>query len=625
MRELTFVTMRAASAAQTFRHCSRRLLAPCSFLLLFTSISLLLVTSNSVAEPAVISPSGNQVLSADPLTNIVQLVNQGATELALQQLNAQQPNPLDEPEDWLRWERQRIALYQQAEQWQILIQRINSQASFIDLAYSEWFVAQQAEAMLELGQGTQARRIFRKLIWQRDTAHDDKALSLWRTHIIRSYLLDDKTNDAHAAMLRNAQDYPSDISESGVLLRARVLLLARRADDAAELLSHNKKLANAKTLYLLAALRSSRLSSSKVIKEINTTLKKKKLAKLDRLRLLAIKIEASEVDGKTGQAVAAIEKYLSLTRENQIDDGLFQINGEKLWQAYLKHGQTIGNKQQLLLGDDASWFAEAGKHKKNSLRQRTLYGLLALESRASTTRDQANELLINSLRKKKNGIEIIRHLYLGAKELPALARYSLLDQALKESDISLASQLMQGLQQAPKGIKPLSWELRRARVFVMAGKPDDASSVLRNIVNENPLTDNQALDRFMQVVFDLQTVEAHEPAYQLFAILLKKIELPKVQRELYYWMAESRKAQARYADAAALYLKSSESKSAPQPDLWAQSALYQAAEALGNAGLVDDARRLYRKLLRITKDEARRGQLQRRIQQLWLKRSKAPA
>jgi len=614
MRDLTFVTI----AAQTFRTCSRRLLAPCSFMLLFASFY-------SVAEPALTASPSNPVLRVDPLTNIVQLVKQGATELALQQLNAQQPNPLDDPEGWLRWERQRIALYQQAEQWEILIKRIDTQESFIDLAYREWFAGQQAKAMLELGQGTQARSIFRKLIWQRELAHDDKALLLWRTHIIRSYLLDDKANDAHAAMLRNAQDYPSDTSESGVLLRARVLLLAKRSDDAAELLGNNKKLANAKTLYLLAALRSSRLSASKVIKEINKELKKKKLIKLNRLRLLAIKIEASTVDGDTGQTVAAIEEYLSLTRENQIDDGLFQITGEKLWQAYRQHGQAIGNKQQLLLGDDASWFVEADKYKKNPLRQRTLYGLLALESRQAETKSQANELLINSLRKEDNGIEIIRHLYLGEKKIPALARYSLLEQALKESDISLASQLMQGLQQAPKGINPLLWELRRARVFVMAGKPDEASVVLNNVINETPFTDNPTLDRFMQVVFDLQTIEAHEQAYQLFEVLLTKIELPKVQRELYYWMAESRKAQARYADAAALYLKSSESKQGPQPDLWAQSALYQAAEALGNAGLVDDAARLYKKLILITKDEARRGQLQRRIQQLWLKRSKVPA
>ena len=617
MREMTFVTI----AAYILRSCSRRLLAPCSFLLLFTS-------SYGGAAPVL---TDSETLSVDPLTNIVQLVSQGATELALQQLNAKQPNPLDAPEDWLRWERQRIALYQQAGKWQVLINRIDEQASFIDHAYSEWFAAQQAEAMLELGQGSEARSIFRKLIWQRDVPLDNKALSRWRTYIIRSYILDNKANDAHAAMLRNAQDYPSDRSESGVLLRARVLLLAKRADDAAELLSTNKNTENEKAFYLLAGLRSSRLPANKVIKTINKALKNKKLSVLQRLRLLAIKSEATTVEGKTGQVVETVEKYLALTRNKQIDDGLFHIDGEKLWQAYRQHGKSIGNKQQLLLGDDASWFVEANKYKKNPLRQRTLYGLLAKESRSVESREKANDLLIKSLRKNTSGIEIIRHLYLkdnndiSTEKLPALARYSLLEQALKESDINLASQLMQGLQQAPKGIKPLLWELRRARVFVMAGKPDEASAVLQELINQNEFADSQILDRFMQVVFDLQTVEAHEQAYQLFKVLLGKTELPKVRRELYYWMAESRKAQASYADAAALYLKSSESKIGPQPDLWAQSAIYQAAEALANAGLVNDAKRLYTKLLRITKDEARRGQLQRRIQQLWLKRSNAPA
>ncbi len=587
-----------------FRFCSRRLMAPFACLLLLLSFNV----------------------SADQLTEIVQLAQKGATELALQQLNARQPNPLDNPEAWLRWERQRIALYQQVKQWQALITRIDEQKDFIDLAYQEWFSAQQAEAMLELGQGKQARAIIRKLIWLRDKPIDLQALEQWRSFIIRSYLLDNKANDAHAAMLRNAQDYPSDNSESGVLLRARVLLLADRTADAAELLKQSKT-RSAKILYLLAALRSAQLSAKEVVERTNKQLKNKKLATDKRLRLLAIKAEASKTEDDALNYVSATEAYLRLTREEQLDDGLFHVNGDQLWQAYQRYGQLVGNKQQLLLGDDASWFAEASKKKKQTLRQRSLYAVLARESRNPETRLKANELLINSLGKQESGIEVIRHLYLKSqhKDIPALARYTLLEQALKESDIALASQLMQGLQQAPTGVNPAMWELRRARVFVMAGQPDDAMTVLKEIVAEKDFNDQPFLDRFMQVVFDLQTVEAHEQAYGLFEALLAKVDLPKIKRELYYWMAESRKAQKRYADAAALYLKSSESNIAPQPDLWAQSAMYQAAQALGDAGLVQDAGRLYKKLLRITKDEARRGQLQRRLQQLWLKRSKSPA
>jgi len=589
-----------------FRFCSRRLLAPFACLLLLLSTQA----------------------NAEPLSEIISLAKKGATELALQQLHAQQTNPIDDPKSWLRWERQRIALYQQAKQWQTLITRIDEQKGFIDPDHQEWFATQQAEALLSIGQGSKARTLFRQLIWQRDADLDVQSLENWRSGIVRSYLLDNKANDAHAAMLRNSQDYPSDNSESALLLRARVLLLAGRAADAAELLEKSKT-RKAKTLYLLAALRSAKLSASDILKTINKNLKNKKLDKNNRLRLLVIKAEAGKVDSDTVRTVSAIEAYLRLTREQQLDDGLFRVNGEQLWQAYRAYGQVIGNKQQLLFGDDASWFAEAEKKSKQKLRQRSLYALLARDSRQQETRNKANELLINSLRKEDNGIEVIRHLYLNAgdasnKDFPALARYTLLEQALKESDIKLASILMQGLLQAPKGVNPLQWELRRARVFVMAGKPDDAAIVLKEIVSKQDFTEKNFLDRFMQVVFDLQTVEAHEQAYDLFEMLLAKVDLPKIRRELYYWMAESRKAQQRYADSAALYLKSSESEILPQPDLWAQSAMYQAAQALGDAGLVEDAARLYKKLLSITKDEARRGQLQRRLQQLWLKRSRSP-
>jgi len=53
-------------------------------------------------------------------------------------------------------------------------------------------------------------------------------------------------------------------------------------------------------------------------------------------------------------------------------------------------------------------------------------------------------------------------------------------------------------------------------------------------------------------------------------------------------------------------------------DPWAQTARYNAAEALQKAGLVDDARRIYEALLKVTREPARRSVLRHNIQQLWL-------
>jgi len=605
MRDCKFVTR----LAQTTRTCTRRLLAPCLFVLL----SLNAVTVSAESQ------------NPDPLTAIIHLAKQGAAELALQQLEQQQPAPLDKPDDWLRWERQRIELYRQSAAWQTLINRIEEQQPYIEEEYRAWFVTQQAEAMLALGEGSKARSILQRLVWLHDGDLDNKALSLWRRHIIRSYLLDNKTSDAHSAMLRHEHDYPKSKTENHTLLRARVLLVAERPLDAAELLKNEKGI-DAQTVYLLSALRSARLPAKQVIKKTRSLLKKKKAPALLRARLFNVLAEASKVeDDRVGQ-ITALEKMLSLTRVKQLDDGLFRFSGEQLWQAYHEYGQIIGNQKQLLLGDDQSWFSAADKLKKNVIQQRSLYGFLGKDSRDTANRARANEWLVNSLRNEKNGVEIVRHLYLkeatAQNTMPAIARYSLLEKALKESDITLASRLMAGLSQAPKGIDKLQWELRRARVFVMASKPDEAVQVLDNIITNSKLDNGKALDRLMQVLFDLQTIEAHDQVYRLFEKMLGKIELPQFRRELYYWMADSRKAQSRHADAAVLYLKSAESNIGKQPDLWAQSALYQAAESLANAALTEDARRIYEKLLRLTKDPSRRAQLQRRIQQLWLQQSK---
>ena len=166
------------------------------------------------------------------------------------------------------------------------------------------------------------------------------------------------------------------------------------------------------------------------------------------------------------------------------------------------------------------------------------------------------------------------------------------------------------------------WEFRRARVFVMAGDPEQGANVLSAVLDGEADLDKKATDRLMQVLFDLQTVGEHEQAYMLFAKLLARTGDIQLRREILYWMADSRKAQKQYDAAAVLYMRSAEHPAQELPDLWAQSALYQAAEALTEAGFINDAQSLYKRLLKLSNDEARRAVLQRRLQQLWLRRQK---
>ena len=143
---------------------------------------------------------------------------------------------------------------------------------------------------------------------------------------------------------------------------------------------------------------------------------------------------------------------------------------------------------------------------------------------------------------------------------------------------------------------------------------------LKQILTEHKKLERKQIEHFLQVVFDLQTVKEHEHAYQIFNSVLPFIEDKVLQREIYYWMADSKKAQQEYAVAARLYLRSAMHAENNGLDPWGQTARYQVAEMLTKAELLQDAHSLYQQLLEVTKEPARRAVLKHELQKLWLLR-----
>ena len=80
-------------------------------------------------------------------------------------------------------------------------------------------------------------------------------------------------------------------------------------------------------------------------------------------------------------------------------------------------------------------------------------------------------------------------------------------------------------------------------------------------------------------------------------------------------MGESQIGEGRFAQGADLFLQSSE-VAGQQLDLWGQSARFRAAEALVEAGLLQDAFNVYRSLLKESSDENRQLQLRQKLQNL---------
>jgi hypothetical protein len=561
------------------------------------------------------------VQADDELDELRRLASSGAVQLTLKLFEQHAPDLADDATRWAAWERARQACYVEHNKWALLIDHIDGLPPGIpdDIHFES--ETRRAEALLALNRPARARTVLRRLLWQQ--ARTAEQIANWRQLLIRSYLREGSAKSANIAMLRYEQDYGKTATNDN-LLRARVLLLAGQEKAAADLLSkQNKPVARA--TWLLASLRSADLPAKKIITLSKKELKNKKLTNPEKLRFYAVIAEASRVEGDSGQRIAAIEDMFSLTRTLDIDDGLFRYDADMLWQAYEQHALKIANSKQLLVGDDAAWLNEIQTYSKNPLRQRAMYAWLARNATDIKRRSESNERLVALLQKRKNGIEIIRHLYTDAlkgdsSEVPAIVGYVLIDQALNESDIKLASRLLVKLVAPPEGVDQMLWHLRRARVFVLAGEHDKGIKVLYRLLSSQDLFSKQQTDRFMQVIFDLQTVERHAEAFDVFKRLYNRSPDLQLRREILYWMADSKKALKEYEQASQLYLRSARSPLAVDGiDLWGQSAYYQAVDAISKAGFIDDARSVYNRLLSVTKDPGRRAVLNREIQQLLLK------
>ena len=565
----------------------------------------------------------------------VRIISQsGAVSLALKSIDGQQ-QALDRKNNlaaWLEWERERLGIYQLGQRWQLLQQRVAAYEDDLPDNFYFWAKQQQIDALLILKQGQQARHILHNLIWSEKAKSAKQVrihtqwLPLWQKRVIKSYLVDNETSDALLAAQRYYQDYRSNEIEDR-LLRARILLVNKREEEVVELLMKDTKHPEGGMLYLLAQLRSKERPARKVLQSALRQMRGKWASKKLKYMLWAVVAESASRSGDRVSTANALEFVLAGNKNIELPAGLFNFSATTLWNAYIDYASYLGNRAQFLIGNDQQWLNAAVKaQKKEPVKARSLYALVMLKGQNDETRMRAAKGFLNLMHKRKRGAELIMKLFLKSeffktlKSVPAPIRYDLVNIALSRSNIELASNLMTTIKVAPVGVDSYQWQLRRARIFVLGGKAEKGSETLNDLLSQNKIFTREQLDQFLQVVFDLQTVKEHEFAYQLFIAILPKIDDVALQREIYYWMADSRKAQQDYAAAARLYLRSAMHAGNNGLDPWGQTARYQVAEMLAKADLLQDAHAIYQQLLDVTKEPARRAVLKHELQKLWLLR-----
>lgn len=556
---------------------------------------------------------GLPVAHADIYDRVDALVAGGAPHLALRLLEKNQPSSLDQ-KAWMAWEKRRLAIYAAQGEWAALVDKIDHLPDGLPPEFVQAMWLEAAKAKLAEKDGAGARVYLRRLLWQQKAKL--KSTATWRELVVRSYLDQDAIQDARRALTLYREDFHPHSAE-WTYLYARVLLRAGDASGALKALAGNQTFLG-RVFNLLARLRSKAESPARIIKAARTLEHQTRKHPDINRQVWALLAEAAGKAKDESLRVSALEHALP------VDDKLFDLNADTLWDAYIQYAEKLGNAAHLLIGNDAAWLAAAAHHAKQApVKARAMYALLATRGDDATGAARGGALLLKSL--YAAGEDDVAHaLFLDSQrfakisDLPPDVRYILSDHALKAYDIHLAAKLVDGLDTPPPGEKRDSWLLRKARLAIYAGNYVPGVKLIDEILNAHKTLDEDQAEAVLQVLFDLQTAGQNAQAYELFQRVHDLVQSIRLQRETLFWMGESRAAQGDSQAAAELYLRSAFYKHPAGDDMWAQAARYSAADALGKAGLTEDARGIYKSLLALTNDPKRRAVIQRNMQQLWL-------
>lgn len=557
------------------------------------------------------------VARAADLDYIAALVKGGATQLALRVIDAEQKSKLPAA-DWARLEQQRLAVLRAMRRWDDLAKRVDALPDNTPVEFRRAAIQEAAEARLAVNDSDGARRYLRRLLWS--AGIDAATAAQARRLIIRSYTQEGRLADAQTALSRYQQDFQAK-SEPWQVLRAEIFLQADNPQSAASALTGLQSY-EARLLRLTASLRAKSQRPAEVL------LAAQKLAGVlserASLRRAAwvLAAEAASVDANDDAQVVALEQALAIPEEGE--QPLFRTTPDDLWRAYDRLAERLGNSAKLLVGSDDAWLDKAESVPCTTHHvARAFYAFLSRRAFEPDVRMLSHRRIATGLMRdgRAQTLEFLytqSNRYPTVADIPAPVRHALADKAIADYNIRLAAELIHGLDAPPQGEIPEEWSLRRARILVYAGEYSAALELLRGLLKSQPKLDPDLTGRLLQILFDFQAVGRHDDALALLPSVYDRVDSDRARREILFWIADSHNALKHYSSAAEYFLRSATFAGASGEDPWGHTARFYAAEALGRAGLVEDARRVYLKLIESTPDARRRAQIERQMQQLWL-------
>ena len=558
--------------------------------------------------------------SDDLFQRVALLTASGATQLALRILGSGQP-PVEHTEDWVRAEQLRLTIFQQQGAWHALTDRLDRLPAELPLIFQHRIVTHAVEILLQSGRGDQSRKYLRELIWR--GSGDSIQISHWRRLLIRSYLLDGRLLDAQIAMDRFQRDYaPTD--QNWLYLYGLTLLKSGSFEQAASQFSLVQS-DRARVLSGLSRLRSGVDTPDAVIKQSEAFYQRVKRSDDEPIvmqRIWSLQAEAASAAADKILRVKALEKLFS--RPPLIDVELpVEFTPADLWQAYRALGTDIGNRENLLVGDTDAWLSSEKKIKfRNKYGARAVHALLAMETEEPTQKEKLHSEFYDILRGADLEYVAIslytdRSIFETIEDIPHSVRHRIVRYAVQKRELNLAASMAQDLTTTYAGQNPDEWNLIRARLAIYSGDLLGGRALLEQLVKSKVSLEEDLANRILQLVFDLQSVDQYEQAYDLLQIIQERVTSKNQKREIYFWKADSLEGMEQFAQAAESYIRSA-SSGGNNNDMWGQTARYHAAEALALAGMLGDARAMYEGLLQVITDPGRAISVERKIQDLWL-------
>ncbi len=598
--------------------------------------------NNSSSTASATAPANKtenkQSVTFESLAQMNELIELGVPALALSLLEDEQKKRRQFTADWYAYEYKRIVLLSALEQWAQLVER--TQWLFhsaipgrqITRKIRLWFETQQAIAKLQLRQSEQALDQLQHLVWNTKPENRDPSLpAVWRRLVIRAYLQMQQDDDARRALVKYERDYKTDEADiDWVLLQAQVLLRTNRPQQAIRVLKKVsiENAVDVEALLLIAQLQNEPKNAAKINKQMREQLDGQVLSRSARWAYSYVAYLASKVLADQSAQISNLESMLSLDIKYPVFDEGYQVSADDLWELYNKQGLIIANDEGLLFGNDEQWQQLSNKLIKNKPGKALgLNAALVLNTENFSTRQQQHKTIVEIIEKRKNGLELINQLYLHSDKvsdvnvLPDEVRYRLVDYALSEGDYFEAATIMKSLKEPPEGKTLFDWRMRKARVLILQGEYNQSEDLIRKTFAEKPKITRAELDRYIQVVFDFQTVQQHQQAIKLFDLLHFDSLDEKLKREIYFWKAESYFVLEEYDRAALFYLESSRAVAGAENDLWGQSAQFKAGRALVLAEIFTDAEKVFTDLLLVTASDSRKALIQQNLQKIRLLKS----